>query len=178
MSESIVARRYARALLEVARERDEIQVVADRLNRIAKAVLQDSTVAAFLANPQASKDEKAQALLAGLEAIESPDTLKAFLSVLCAASRAALLPTVAREFAKLADDVTGVVEASVISPAPLDEATTGRVRARLEGATGRKVRLETEIRPDLLGGVKVRIGNTVLDGSLQSRIEQMRRALK
>ena len=178
MRGTIVARRYARALLLVAEERGNMAEVGEHLQVLSEAVAADASIETFLGNPLVPAARKRDVLLAALEAQGAPDTLAAFVKVLCEARRATLLSPVSSLFSEMADTARNILAVRLSSASRIEEDALQRVRAKIEQKTGKSVRLETGIDPELIGGVSVRIGNTLLDGSLRSRLDQARQALR
>ena len=178
MTETVIARRYARALLQVTRDHGDIPAADEHLRTLVAALKDDREIQTFLKNPRVPAARKREALHAALEATGAPATLASFVSVLCRARRAALLPAVAEEFARMADEARGVLAAGVSSAAPMAPADLERVRERLAADSGKEVRIEAEVDGALLGGIAVRIGNKLVDGTLRARLEQMRSVLK
>jgi ATP synthase F1 delta subunit len=85
-----------------------------------------------------------------------------------------MLPAVAAHFGRLLDESRGIVAATVSSAAPLDEDEEAAIRSRVEARTGREVRLTSEVDPELIGGLVVRVGDQWIDASVRGRLERLR----
>jgi len=105
------------------------------------------------------------------------ETLRHFFRVVAGAGRLNLLPDLRRTFAELVDERAGIVEAKVASAQPLSDAQAKAIIASLTARTGKTIRLTWHQEPTLLGGVKVQVGSTVLDASLQGQLRQLKTQL-
>jgi F-type H+-transporting ATPase subunit delta len=99
------------------------------------------------------------------------------LALILRRRRVDLLPRIARDFRRLYNKKMGIVEAIATSAAELDEAELSALRDRLEQMTSAKIELTTTVDPSLLGGVQVRLGDLLIDGSVRGRLEQLRSRL-
>lgn len=176
---SQLARRYAAALLEAAREAkeearalDELAAVAD----LADPASGDLAVPEFeraLESPCVPAEAKRALLDEAAGAMNLAATTRAFLRLLLAKRRFALLDAVVREYRALLDEAMGLVRARVETAMPLDAARQARLAGALSRfADGREVQMELVETPALLAGVRARLGNRVLDGSLAGRIRR------
>ncbi len=169
------ARRYAEAAFEVARDADAIAAWNDALAR-ATAAFADPRVAEVLTNPTLSAAAR-QALLQRVLVQPLPDTVLNLVGLLMVRRRIELLPLVAAEFQRLVDRHEGVSRAVVTSAAELTADERRELEERLVQLTGGPVRLATDIDPSLLGGVVVRLGDRLYDGSVRGRLERLRSRL-
>lgn len=171
MEPSRVARRYAAALFHIA-QRENISDVVDRdLRGVAKLLADHPQVMDALLVPRVPLERK-KAVLASLFGDRIQPITRRFLELLVDKQREALLTEVADAYSRLADEAHNVVAVEVRSALPLDEDQTARLKARLDEITGRDARLETVLDPNLVGGLVVRIGDTVIDGSVRGYLEQ------
>ena len=169
-----VARRYAQAAFEVARERGQVDRWLAELERLVE--LLDRTEAdAFLAAPQVPFEAK-QAFVEQTLADFLPE-VRNFVLLLTRRRRIRLLPRIYEEFGRLANEYRGVVVAEVTSAVPLDDADKAVIIRQLSELTGRRVILRTQADPAILGGLIVRIGDKLIDGSLKTRLERLRETL-
>ena len=168
-----VARRYARALFEVA----EGRAVALRaeLEAADKALRESPELRQALRHPALSADRK-KAIVARVFQAASPLVVRA-LELLATRGRLPLLPVVAEEYALALLASTGVERAQIVTAAPLPAADLGRVKQALEAALGTGVELQPSLDPALLGGVLVKIGGRHFDGTLRGRLGSLKARL-
>lgn len=170
-----VARRYARAMLEVAQAEGHARPLRDELAAAASAFSASPELQRALLHP-ALKADKKRRILAAVFAQASP-LLKRALDLVTARGRLALLPAIAEEYARALLESEGRVPAELLSATPLEAAEAERVRAALEQVLGRGVELEARVDPALLGGVVVRAGGRDYDGSVRGRLLALKKRL-
>jgi F-type H+-transporting ATPase subunit delta len=166
-----VARPYARAAFEEARQNGGLAPWSDSL-QTAALVVKDPRVASLLDNPRVTPAELAQ-LVDEIAASPLGEHGANFVRMLADNHRLGYLPEIAELFDTLKDDAEGMVDVTVTSAAPLDEAQRGKISAALERRLKRKVRLHCETDPALIGGAVLRAGDLVIDGSLRTRLERI-----
>lgn len=167
-------RRYADAAFEIAARDGSFERWRRDLDDAAK-LLGDAGLAAVLANPAiplGDREEVARRVFGGL----SPNARNLIL-VLIRRGRIEQLPRVAEAFAQLDDDRQGIVHAVATTAAALTDPEVRALTARLEQMTGGRIALETEIDESLLGGLIVRVGDRLIDGSVRGRLERLRNQL-
>lgn len=172
-----VARRYAQALLDEAKAAGDLAAVDADLALIRETVGGARDLRLLLESPVVPRETKhrvVEALFAG----RIGSRVQRFVAFLFEKDREALLAPVAEAYAAHRDADEGVAEALVRVPAPLDAAEEARLRAALEARTGRTLRLRVTTDPDLLGGLVVRIGDTVYDGSVRYRLDALRERMR
>ena len=179
-----IARPYAEAVFELAREANALDSWSDALG-IAGALMADGQAADFLANP-ALDDEERLEFVTGLVAraaggrtvLDGSDRRGTnFLKLLIENDRIGVLPEIAAHFETLKARTENVVDVTVTSAAPLDNAQRQAIATALRRRLGREIRLETETDENLLGGAVIRAGDVVIDGSLRARLEGLESAL-
>jgi F-type H+-transporting ATPase subunit delta len=168
-----VARRYANALFHIAQRENTVDAVSADLTVMSGILDQSPQVLAALAVPRVPVERKKAALQAIVGSQMVQPVTRRFLDMVLDHSREASLPETAQAFAQLADEARGAVNAEVRSASPMDEGQTARLKARLDALTGRETRLTLTTDPSLVGGVIVRIGDTVMDGSVKGYLEQI-----
>ena len=170
-----LARRYARALLEVAdrQGRNTILALRDELRGFAAAVSGHPGLQQALRSPGLGDERRRRLLGAVAESAGASDLLRRLVDLLASRDRIALLPAVADAFAAAANAAHGVVSAEAVSAVPLGEAE----RKALARALGETVELRTSVEPALLGGVLVRQGGRTYDGTVRARLAALRRSL-
>ncbi len=170
-----LARRYARAAMQIAVEANEVERWREELGRAAR-VLADAGLLAALQQrrvPLERRLELARQTVLGL----SPLVLNLVL-LLVERHRVELMETVVEEFGMMADELAGVVVADVVTATPLeDQHLQQRVAAWLGGIVSRRVTLRTAVDPQVVGGLVARVGDRLVDASIRTRLEVMRRAL-
>lgn len=179
MANVSIARRYARALLEVASEASRADAVGEQLSALVTALTQSRELADIFFNPAFSREQRTrvvEALLATLGKVEP--VLANTLRLLVDRNRLDFLPDIARLYRDMADDKAGRVRGRVTSAAELSPETRQSLQQTLQQLTGRNVILETQVDPQVLGGVAAQVGSLLYDGTLRTQLEQMRRQLK
>lgn len=166
------ARRYAEAAFEVAQRDGSAEAWLERLEQVAQ-VLGDEEVGRVLENPaipfEARRDSVERVLGSG-----APDALRNLLLLLLRRGRIDLVPALAREFRRLVNRRAGITTTVVTSAGELSRDDVEELTARLERFTGGKVELELRVDESLLGGIVVRVGDRLIDGSVRSRLERLR----
>lgn len=166
------ARRYAEAAFEVARRDDAVDRWRDDLVDAA-ALLGDPSVLEIVDNP-ARPLEVRQRFVDDLLAQRISQPVRNLVALLVRRGRVAVLPALATEYRRLVNRQRGVVEAIVSSALPLTPDEEIAVRARIEQMSGATVDLQSVVDPELIGGLTVRVGDTLLDASVRGRLERLR----
>ncbi len=173
MRAGTVARNYAEALRDLALRHEAVVAYGGLLDAVAGAVAAEPRVAAALASPRVTKQRKKRLLRDGL-AGHAPGPFVAYLESLVQRGRQGMLPEIAREYEELVDQHLGRVHASVTTAHEVDEPAAREIAAALARLAGREVLPHFRTDPSLLGGLIVRVGDRVLDGSLRRRLLQLR----
>ena len=171
------ARRYARALLDVALQKDAAEALRAELQEMAAVIAAHPDLASLLANPAVSAERKKKLVSAVASRAQASDLLTRLLTLMGERDRLDLLPLVSAAYAKMWNAHRGVVAAEAVSATPLDEAQTRAVAGALGKATGREVDLASRVDPRLLGGMLVRMEGRTYDGSVRARLLALRRTL-
>jgi F-type H+-transporting ATPase subunit delta len=168
-----IAAVYARSLFEVALENDKLDDVRDQLGEIADAFAASRELQTFFFSPYFSTQEKFD----GLErAISGADEIVLnFLKVLIENHRTPVIFRVRQSFEALWEEENDLLPVRVTSAVELDEKTVKQIGDRIAEQTERTVDLSADVDPDILGGIVVRVGNSVLDASIRNRLEQLRK---
>ncbi len=177
MSSRLTARRYAKALLQIGDKQGNVPQLQQELEAVAAAVATHADLSRLVASPLVLPTKKAQVFEAILAAAKVSETLRHFFRVVAEAGRLNLLPDLRRTFGDLVDERAGIVEAKVSSAQVLSEAQVKALMASLATRTGKTIRLSWHQDTTLLGGVKVQVGSTVLDASLQGQLRQLKTQL-
>jgi F-type H+-transporting ATPase subunit delta len=164
---------YARALFEVARDNDVLDRVHDELGEFADALDTDRNLQVFLFSPYFSSQEKKE----GVRRIvtDADERLLNFFELLAERHRMPALFRIRRAFDSMWAEENKLLPVTVTSAVELDQELVSSIGERIEEQTGRRVELSSNVDPDVLGGLQVRVGNMVLDATVRSRLEQLRK---
>ncbi|MET0168750.1 MAG: F0F1 ATP synthase subunit delta [Burkholderiales bacterium] len=170
-----IARPYAEAVFELAKQEGRFGEWSDAL-KLAAAVSQDANMQSVLSSPRVPYGQKSALLLAtaGKGIGELGEN---FLRLVLRNGRTEVLPEISRLFEDMKDHNEGVVEASVASAFPLAEEQLKQLVAKLESRFKRRILARASVDPELIGGIVVRVGDEVLDGSVRGKLEAMAAAL-
>ena len=168
-----LAQVYARALFEVAREQGKLDMLREQLAQFAEALEGDRQLAIFFFSPYFSTAEKEQGLERMLEGAD--DSFVNFLRLLIEKHRMPVLFRIRAEYQRLWDAENKVLPVEITSAVELDPATTENLGNTIGERTGQKVTLAARVDPEIIGGIVVRVGNSILDASIRNRLEQLRR---
>jgi F-type H+-transporting ATPase subunit delta len=173
-----LADRYAAALFELADERKTLDAVADDL-RALRAMLRDSAdLRRLIRSPVLSREEQAKAIAAVAETAQVSPITRNFLGLLAQNRRLFALPEMVEGYLHRLAEARGEVTAHVITAQDLSAAQREAVNEQLRRAVGRKVAVDVEIDPGLLGGLVVRVGSRMVDASLRSKLNRLQLAMK
>ena len=168
-----IAQVYARSLFEVAQEQDKLDVVRDQIGEFADALDRSRELQTFFFSPYFSTEEKKQGLDKALEGED--DVVRNFLAVLIENHRMPALFRIRRELDAMWREVNKLLPVQVTSAVELDEAVTRQIGEEIGRQTGRQVELTTNVDPDVLGGIVLRVGNSILDASIRTRLDRLRK---
>jgi F-type H+-transporting ATPase subunit delta len=172
----VAARRYARALHDVALPKGEAPRLLTELRELVQLIEGNPELKQTLLHPGLGA-ERRQRLVRALFASRGSELLGRLLTLLAERDRLALLPELAEAFARAANEHAGVLMAEAVSAQPLDEAQLGTLRAALKNATGREVELRARVDPALLGGLVVTLLGRTYDGSVRAQLGLLRERL-
>jgi len=173
MKKARASRRYALALMGVAEEQNAVDRIASDLELIDSTLRVSRELRHLIASPVVNPSKKKGAIHAIFGERIGGET-RVFIDLLVDKERASLLPEIAEQFARLRDDKEGIVNVDVTSAAELAPAQRQNLRANLERYTGKKVRVRVSLDGSLKGGLRVQIGDTVLDASVRRQLELLR----
>jgi F-type H+-transporting ATPase subunit delta len=172
-----VAKRYAKALAEVAAGSQMLEVVRDDLRAFVDLLREHRELRQFLANPSVSRRDAAETVKEIGTSMRLAPLTATFLQIVLEGGRIVGLDGILRAYEALVDDQLGRVRAVVTSAAPLEAEAQARLRKALSEVTGKAVYLDIREDPALLGGVVAQIGSRIYDGSLKTRLAQLRDVL-
>jgi F-type H+-transporting ATPase subunit delta len=168
-----IATVYARSLFEVATEQDKLDLVREHLGEFADAVSENRELQIFLFSPYFSTEEKKDGLDRALSDVDP--AVENFLKLLIEKHRMPVIFRIRAEYDQLWEEVNKLLPVEITSAVELPEATVRQLGDRISEQTGRRVELSSHVEPEILGGIVVQVGNSVLDASIRNRLEQLRR---
>ena len=175
MLKGAIARRYAGAIFDIGLKQNTIDRTLEDVQEVA-TLFSFRTLAYLLREPNIPAERKEAAIRQGLESKVLPTSLNLALLVV-QRGLVDIMPNIARELNQLVLDYKNEATAEVTTATQLDEATQRQVQHALEHITGKKIVLETKVRPDILGGVVARVGDQVIDGSIERRLKLLQQQL-
>jgi len=173
----LLALRYAQGLSATIASNEELDAVAQSFQKLAENYNEHHDLRSALGNPAIQLESRANVLEELGAAGEIPKPIIRTLLIMLRRGRITLLPAVAETFAEIAAERQGRRPASVKSAAPLDDEQRATVRRGLEHFTGKVITMNCGVDPDLLGGVVARVGGVLIDGSVRTRLNNLREHL-
>jgi ATP synthase F1 delta subunit len=168
-----IAQVYSRSLFEVAREQGKLDEIRDQLGEFADVLADERNMQLFFFSPQFSTEEKKEGLHKALDGAD--ETLVNFLELLLEKHRMPAIFRIRRQFDDRWREENKLLPVQVTSAVELDEETVRKIGEEIGEQTGRKVELASRVDPDILGGIVLRVGNSILDASIRNRLEQLRK---
>ncbi|MEO2082748.1 MAG: ATP synthase F1 subunit delta [Desulfurobacteriaceae bacterium] len=169
-----IARRYAKALSEVLPD-ERLEKVLEELKNLAS--LFDEKALRYLKSPVVPVEKKKELLSKILEKVEISDELKKVLLLMAEKNRLGLLREFFSEFENFVDARLGVVKAEITSATELDEETLNKIKAKIEELFGKKAEVSVKLDPSLIGGFVVKVADKVLDASIRTQLENLKKAI-
>jgi F-type H+-transporting ATPase subunit delta len=168
-----IARVYADALFEVARDKDELDSIHDQLGEFADALNDSHDMRVFFFSPYFSSAEKRDGIAKAISGAD--EELVNFLELLAEKHRMPAVFRIRDRFDELWAEANRRLEVTLTSAVELDRSIVEKVGEEVERQTDRKIDLVNEVDPEILGGLMLQVGNMVLDASLHSRLERLRK---
>jgi F-type H+-transporting ATPase subunit delta len=176
VSTQIISQRYARALMNLTGKDKDVEAMSTALAE-AVGTIGGTQMTAFLGSEGASHEIKDNVLKTVLDKMGGPKVLSPFIRLLHQKRRLALLPEIAAQFDRLADERLGRAQADVTVAEPLTKALEERLRKQIEKSTGKSISLNVKVDPAILGGAITRVGSVVWNGSIRHHLDQVREQL-
>lgn len=178
MRQTILARRYAKALFSLGKQENKYEAYSEALSAIAVLFEESPEVGESLTNPLYPLEARKKVMAKVAEAAQSDTFLSAFLNLLVEKHRADILPDIAHEMRVTVDAAKNISHGTLVSAIELDSALLEKVQAALEKITGNKVILETEVDSSIIGGIVAKVGDLVLDGSIRTQLNGLKESIK
>ena len=170
--------RYALALFELANEQKKLEAVGRDLAAVAQALAESDDFKALTTSPLVGRDEAVKAVKATAKAMQLDTITGNFLGVLAKNRRLGQLPGVIRAFNTLSARHRGELTAEVVSAHNLDDGQVDALRQNLRTRMGRDIAVDLRVDPAILGGLVVKIGSQMIDGSIRTKLNNLAHAMK
>ena len=172
-----LARRYAKAVIDLGQASGNLDKIGADLRSLAKAMKESEELQTALTNPAIRRADRRKVLDGLLQAVGSQPQTKNLVYVLLDGERVGSLPAISREVDAMIQAKSGRVAAEITSAAPLEAGQVQQIQAVLEKLSGKKVDVSKKEDPALLGGVVAKVGDVVYDGSLRTQLRAIREEL-
>lgn len=173
MLNQAVSRRYARALFDLAQEKGQMDQVDQEFGMIVSMIETNPSLRAVMEDVLLAPEVKGN-LVRKLFTGKVSELVFNFLLVVVRKRREAFFPQMYRSFLDLANEARGIVEVEVRSAVALPEETARTLEQKLVTRLGKRVKFQTQVAPELIGGLVVRVGDELMDGSVRTRLRRMR----
>jgi F-type H+-transporting ATPase subunit delta len=170
-----IAEVYGRSLFEVASEHDTTDEIREQLGQVADALDANRDLAIFFFSPYFSTQEKKDGLVKLLDG--ASDTLINFLELLIEKHRMPAIFRIRRYYETLWEQAHHILPVQIATAVALDEGVARQLGEQIEKTTGQRIELTQSVDPDILGGIVLRVGNSILDASIRNRLENLRKAV-
>ena len=175
---SDIAKRYARALFEIAQEEDAIESIYDELKGFSSLLKGSKDLAEFFANPVFDSSDKGAVMGDILKEINVSVITSNFLKLLVDKGRISAVVEIEECYRKYMDDVLNKVRVDVKTAFPLSDELSARIKKQMEDLTGKNVEVVINEDPSLLAGVVIGVGDTLYDGSVRAQLNSIRELIK
>jgi F-type H+-transporting ATPase subunit delta len=172
---AVVARTYARALFDAAKEDGKLDEIREELDTFVETIREVPELQALIRNPQLDPPAKAEALAAVLQSAD--EILRNFARLVAEKGRAPMLEEIAREYNALVAAEERILNVELTTAFELSDGEANAIIKQIEEASGQRVEAERTVDPDLIGGVVVKVGSLEVDSSVRGRLERLRREL-
>ena len=175
MSQGVIARRYAKALINLAEK--DLEITGNSLAAIADAYSNSTELSEVLSDTKVSSQIKQDVLKNILKKIKVSKLVDTFIRYLLAKRRIVLLPNIERAFNLLLQEKLGRIEAGITVAQEIPEVTVGKLEKAISRYSGKEVSVNITIDPAIIGGIVTRIGSVVIDGSIHTQLNQIRQSI-
>jgi F-type H+-transporting ATPase subunit delta len=178
LSTNAIAKRYAKALVQIGSETGAVDGFNAELASFSALLSDSRELAAVFANPAYGIEAKKEILAGLVQKVKVSPMVANLLNLLLERGRLSVLPQIAVSYGQMADELSGVIRPTVTSGLKLEAAQIEQISAALGKATGKKVELKVEVDPALIGGVVAKIGDKVFDGSVRTQLARIQDTLQ
>lgn len=178
MNNTVLAKRYAKALFQVGKEENALDDFSKVLTEMAGIYTEVPEVVDGLTNPLYPQDVREKVMEHLVGAIKASALMANFLNLLVQKRRADVLPEIAMVFQALVDEENNMCQGTVISASEISGELNDKIKATLEKITGKQVVVTNEIDPSIIGGIIARVGDLLLDGSIKTQLKGLEESIK
>ncbi len=178
MKQTILAKRYAKALFAIGKEDGKYEAYNDALRGVAELFATVPEVQDALTNPLYPLDVREKAMTALIGAMGADKIIGNFLTLLVQKKRTAIIPEIAEVFRVMVDEDKNISHGSVVSAVELSAELRSAIQDTLEKLTGKKVELTASVDPAIIGGMVAKVGDLVLDGSIRTQLASLKDSIK
>ena len=171
-----VARRYAEAFFSIAREADKVDDYQAELGSIVQSIKETEGLGEYFAHPLAPAKEKKELANKLFAQVVSPMTLN-FLLLVIDKKRETYLELIHQEYEDMADDSRNIKKAELISAMPVSDQDVQILADNLSRSTGKTIKLDLSVDPTMIGGLKIRVGDKIIDASVAKKLEMLKKNL-
>ncbi len=170
-----IAEVYGRSLFEVASEHDTTDEIREQLGEFADTLDDNRDLAIFFFSPYFSTQEKKDGLRKALQ--DADETLVNFLELLIEKHRMPAIFRIRRHYDTLWEQTHQILPVQIATAIALDDGVARKLGEQIEQTTGQRIELTATVDPEIIGGIVVRVGNSILDASIRNRLENLRKAV-
>jgi F-type H+-transporting ATPase subunit delta len=172
---AVIARTYARALFEAAKENGRLDEIREELDAFVEAIAEVPELRLLISNPELDPPAKAEALAAVLK--DADELLRNFVRVVAEKNRASMLVEIAREYDALVAAEEQILNVELTTAYELSDKDAASIVGQIEKASGRRVDAERTVDPELIGGLVLKVGSLEVDSSVRGKLDRLRREL-
>jgi F-type H+-transporting ATPase subunit delta len=176
--DTTLAKRYAKALVEIGQERNALDKYGDSLTALCDLMETSKDFREILINPVFTVEDKKAISGRVISKMEADPMVSNFVNLLIDRKRIDQLPGIAAAFGEMLDEIRGITRAEVVSAVPLAEDELGRVTGALSEISGKQAHVTTTVDPRLIGGLYAKVGDMVFDGTIRTQLNQLKESLK
>jgi len=173
-----IAKRYAKALLIIAKEDDQAETYRKELSGVSRLLSEQKALELAITNPLYDAESRKKVLESTLAKLNLSQVMHSFLLLLFDKGRIGFIESIDTYYQKMADELKGIARAELVSAATLSDESVDKIQKSLSDMTGKVIILNTTQDPSLIGGVVTKIGDLVLDGSIKTQLMNMKESLK
>nr|WP_320049246.1 ATP synthase F1 subunit delta [uncultured Desulfuromonas sp.] len=178
MSSSAISKRYAKALVELATEQKLVEQYGAELGEVSAVLAREDALRLLMESPTLDVEKKMAIMTDIVNKMELSEGIKKFVGLLTVKDRIQYVGQIHTDYTAFADEISGIVRASVTSATKLTKAQADNIQKGLEDQCGKKIDLQTKVDSTLLGGLKAEVGGKVFDGSIKTQLQRIEDTLK